>query len=49
MVLRWKLYKVLMTSDAWCFYIIALGMQGTNKARMVEYLNATVKCLSRDN
>ena len=25
--------------------IIALGMQGTNKARMVEYLNSTVKML----
>lgn len=27
--------------------IITLGMQGTNKARMVEYLNATVKMLMK--
>ncbi|MFV8442936.1 polysaccharide biosynthesis tyrosine autokinase [Flavobacterium sp. LB2P44] len=39
-------YKGLsVQSDEKGSSIITLGMQGTNKARMVEYLNATVKML----
>ncbi|MDG2432453.1 tyrosine-protein kinase family protein [Flavobacterium sp.] len=39
-------YKgINVSSDDRGASIITLGMQGTNKARMVEYLNATVKML----
>jgi succinoglycan biosynthesis transport protein ExoP len=36
---------VSVTSDEKGGSILTLGMQGTNKARMVEYLNSTVKML----
>ncbi|TRX40126.1 polysaccharide biosynthesis tyrosine autokinase [Flavobacterium restrictum] len=39
-------YKgIIVKTDDKGASIITLGMQGTNKARMVEYLNATVKML----
>jgi hypothetical protein len=44
LMVLWKLQGINVSSDD-RGTIITLGMQGTNKARMVEYLNATVKML----
>jgi hypothetical protein len=42
-------YKGINVTLTIVVQLLLLGMQGTNKARMVEYLNATVKMLIRDN